>query len=136
MMSHSEKARLESISNVSHLGRHEAERLPGLVWTSLASQVFSGLVGSLVVVALTPLLVERARRNPGGLVVETKLAFLVLSASLPVVLATNALRGILGVAQRFDLVNHVKVPANISVFLLPAVALPFGLRFPGILLLL
>jgi len=118
------------------LGRHEAERLPGLVWTSLAFQVLSGLVGSLVVAALTPLLVERVLKIPGSLVAETKLAFLVLAASLPVVLATNALRGVLEAAQRFDLVNYVKVPANISVFLLPAVALAFGLRLPGIVLLL
>jgi hypothetical protein len=137
MMSHSEKARLEIISNLSHLGRHEAERLPRLVWTSLAFQVLSELMGSLVVAALTPLLVERVLKIPGGLVAETKLAFLVLAVSLPVLLATNALRGVLGAAQRFDLVNYLKVPANISVFLLPAVvALVFGLRHPAIVLLL
>jgi len=135
-MSHSEKVRLESISKVSHLGRHEAARLPRLVWTSLAFQVFSGLMGSLVVAALTPLLVERVLKIPGGLVAETKLAFLVLAVSLPVLLATNALRGVLGAAQRFDLVNYLKVPANISVFLLPAVALVFGVRHPAIVLLL
>jgi hypothetical protein len=63
MMSHSEKARLESISNVSYLGLHEAERL-------------SGLVGSLVVATLTRLLVERVLKISGGLVAEMKLAFL------------------------------------------------------------
>ena len=46
------------------LGPHQAERLPGLVWKSLAFQVLSGLVGSLVVAALTPLLVERVLKIP------------------------------------------------------------------------
>jgi hypothetical protein len=136
MMSHSEKARLETTSNVSHLGRHEAETLPGLVWATLAFQVLSGLVGSLVVAALTPLLVERVLKIPGGLVAETKLAFLVFAASLPVVLATNPLQEVLRAAQRFDLVNYLKAHANISVFLLPAVALAFGLCPRRIVLLL
>ena len=118
------------------LGRHEVGRLPGLVWTSLAFQVLSGLVGSLVVTALTPLLVERVLKIPVGLIAETKLAFFVLAASLPVVLATNALRGVLEAAQRFDLVNYIKLPASASVFLLPAIALPFGLGLPGIVVLL
>jgi O-antigen/teichoic acid export membrane protein len=34
------------------------------------------------------------------------------------------------------LVNYIKIPTSISVFLLPAIALPFGLRLPGIVLLL
>jgi hypothetical protein len=138
MMSHSEKARLEIISNLSHLGRHEAERLPRLVWTSVAFQALSGLMGSLVVAGLTPLLVERVLKILGGrLVAETKQAFWVLAVSLPVLLATNAMRGVPGTAQRFDLVNYLKVPANISAsFLLPAVALFFGLRHPAIVLLL
>lgn len=135
-MSHGEKARLEIISNLSHLGGHEAERLPRLVWTSVAFQALSGLMGSLVVAGLTPLLVERVLKIPGGLVAETKQAFWVLAVSLPVLLATNAMRGVPGAAQRFDLVNYLKVPANISVFLLPAVALFFGLRHPAIVLLL
>jgi O-antigen/teichoic acid export membrane protein len=118
------------------LGRHEAQKLPGLVWTSLAFQVLSGLVGSLVVAALTPLLVERVLKIPAGLVAETKLTFFVLAVSLPVVLATNALRGVLEAAQRFDLVNYIKLPASASVFLLPAIALPFGLGLPGIVVLL
>lgn len=118
------------------LGRREAERLPGLVWTSLAFQALSGLVGSVVVAALTPLLVESVLKIPAGMVAETKLAFFVIAASLPVVLATNALRGVLEAAQRFDLVNYIKLPASACVFLLPAVAVPFGLRLPGIVVLL
>lgn len=118
------------------LGRKELERIPQLVWTSLGSQVAFGLLGSLIVGALTPLLVTRILRIPPVLLGETQNTFFLLAAGLPLVLATNALRGVLEAVQRFDLVNYVKVPANILVFLLPAIAIPFGLRLPGIVLLL
>ena len=118
------------------LGRGELDRLPQLVWTSLGSQVAFGLLGGLIVSALTPLLVTRILRIPPALIVETRSTFFLLAAALPLVLAMNALRGVLEAVQRFDLVNYVKVPASISVFLLPAIALTFGLRLPGIVLLL
>ncbi|MFB3923200.1 MAG: flippase [Terriglobia bacterium] len=118
------------------LGRGELHRLPGLVWTSLASQLAFGLIGSLVVGVFVPVLVERILKTPPELIADTKFSFWLLAASLPIVLATTAFRSILESAQRFDLVNCVKVPANISVFLLPALALAIGWHLPGIVLLL
>lgn len=118
------------------LGRGQTDRLPGLVWTSLAYQLLFGVVGALVFGALTPVLVDKALKVPPSLIVETKLTLIILAASVPVVLATNALRGVLEAAQRFDLINYVKVPGNILVFLLPAVALLLHRGLPEIVILL
>ncbi|MBI4165293.1 MAG: flippase [Acidobacteria bacterium] len=118
------------------LGRGEMERLPRLVWTSLGSQLVFGLIGSLIFGIFVPVLVDRILKIPPALLRDAKLSFWLLAGSLPVVLATTALRSVLESAQRFDLVNYVKVPANISVFLLPAIAVAFGLHLPGIILLL
>lgn len=118
------------------LGRAEMDRLPGVVWTALGFQVLSGVAGGLLMGALTPLLVDRILKIPPSLVGETKTTFFILAASLPFVLASNSLRGVLEGGQRFDMVNFIKIPASISVFLLPAIALSFGLRLPGIVLLL
>lgn len=118
------------------LGGREPERLPSLVWTSVGLQLLFGMVGAVLVGAATPLLVDKLLKIPPVLVGETKRTFFILAASLPVVLATNGFRGVLEAGQRFDLVNYVKVPANVSVFILPAIALPFGLKLPGIVLLL
>src|SRR5579862_130590 len=117
------------------LGRGELERLPGLVWTSLGYRMIFAVLGSVVVAAFVPFLVSRLK-VPSALVAETRLCFYILAASLPIVLATTALRSVLESAQRFDLVNYVKVPANISVFLLPAIAIAAGLHLPGIIFLL
>ena len=118
------------------LGRGELHRLPSLVWTSLGYQLIFGAVGSVIIGAGVPLLVDHILKVPPQLVHETKVSFWLLAASLPVVLATTALRSVLESAQRFDWVNYVKVPASVSVFLLPAIALGLGFRLPGIILLL
>jgi len=118
------------------LGRGTEQELPELIWTSLGFQVLLGLAGGMCAGAITPLLVGRILKIPMTLVGETTTAFFLLAASLPFVLASNGLRGVLEAGQRFDMVNYVKIPASTSVFLLPALALPFGLRLPGIVLLL
>jgi len=118
------------------LGGQDQERLPSLVWTSVGLQLLFGMIGTVLVGAATPLLVDKLLKIPPALMGETKRTFFILAASLPIVLATNGFRGVLEAGQHFDLVNYVKLPANVSVFLLPAVALPFGLKLPGIVLLL
>ena len=118
------------------LGRGKQQELPELIWTSVGFQVLLGLAGGVCAGAITPLLVGRILKIPMTLVGETTTALLILAASLPVVLACNGLRGVLEAGQRFDMVNYIKIPASTSVFLLPALALPFGLRLPGIVLLL
>ncbi len=118
------------------LGKGSLDDLPVLVWTSLGAQILLGVVGMGLVMGATPLLVDKVLKIPPSLLGQTKITFLILAASLPVVLAGNSLRGVLEAAQRFDLVNYVRLPASSAVFLLPAIALPFGLRLRGIVLLL
>jgi len=117
------------------LGRGEDQKLPALVWTSLGSQVLCGIIGALLAALSIATLVDRYLKISPELHGEAKATLYILAASFPVVLATNALRGVLEAVQRFDLVNYVRVPASILVFVLPLIALPFGLRLPGIVLL-
>lgn len=119
-----------------YLGRNELDKIPGLIWTSLGLQFLLGVGGGAFIAAMSPTLVEKILKTPHHLIVETKWAFLVLALSLPVVLASGALRGVLEAAQRFDLVFYVRVPASTSVFLLPAISVRFGILLPGILGLL
>ncbi len=118
------------------LGRDETHELPRLVWTSVGSQVMFALVGAFLAAAATPVLVDRFLKISPALTGEAKASFIILAAALPIVIAGNGFRGTLEAAQRFDLVNYVKVPANVSILLLPALAIPLGLRLPGVVLLL
>ena len=118
------------------LGEGEMYRLAVLVWTSAGIQMLFGAAGAVIAAAATFFLVEKLLKIPVYLIHDAKLTFILLAGSLPVVLLTNCLRGVLEAAQRFDLVNYLKVPVSVSVFLLPAIAIPFGIGLPGIALLL
>ncbi len=118
------------------LGRDQVEQIPTIVWSALATQLLLGGVGSVAMIRATPLLVGQILRVPRDLIPEAEAAFFVLSVSIPIVLCTANLRGVLQAAQRFDLGNAVQVPASSLSFLLPAVGVALGLGLPAIVLLL
>jgi O-antigen/teichoic acid export membrane protein len=49
---------------------------------------------------------------------------------------TSSFRGVLEAAQRFDLVNAVKIPVNVLFYVLPLVGAALGAGLPGIVILL
>jgi O-antigen/teichoic acid export membrane protein len=118
------------------LGRGEKQKFPSLFWTSFYSQVMIGVVGALPMAAAVPHLVDRYLKLSPSNAAETKLSFLILSVSFPVVLGGNSIRGVLEAVQRFDVVNYVKIPTYMGMFLLPAVGVPFGMGLPAIVFLL
>jgi len=126
------KATTKAVAEV--LGRGELQRLPALAGTCLLSHAVVGLLGGLAMAGLTPLMVTRILKISPALVPEARTSLLILSAAVPVVVSSAALRGILEAGQRFALVNWVKAPANSLVFLIPAIAAQFGIGLPGIVL--
>jgi len=118
------------------LGRGELGEIPGFFWVSVSLQLLLGIGGGVVFAILTPALTGRLLKIPPDLQRGAEISFLILAGSLPMVLVTNTLRGMLEAAQRFDLVNYARVPANAAIFLLPIVGLLVGFHLPGIVLLL
>jgi O-antigen/teichoic acid export membrane protein len=118
------------------LGKGEEDQVPRLVWTAVTIQAFFGLLGAIVLASITPLLVERILNIPPELIKEAKDTFYLLSLSIPVVLVSSSFRGVLEAAQRFDLVNIVRVPSSTLTFLLPLVGLFLGFNLPGIVALI
>ena len=114
------------------LGRSEAALVPELLWSALAIQVGFGVIAGASAALAVPFLVARLLRVPPALSADTRLSFFLLAASLPLLLAASSLRGALEAAQRFDLVNAVKIPLSVSVFVLPALGMLLGLRLPGL----
>jgi O-antigen/teichoic acid export membrane protein len=120
----------------AHLSPDKIQEVPKLVWTSLSLLVALGCIGGVVMAAFVPLSVTRFFKMPPSLVGEARTSLFILCVSMPVMLSNDALRGVLEAAQRFDLVNYVKVPASILFYLAAAMAIPFGVRVSGIVLLL
>jgi len=108
------------------LGAGKADEIPPLVWTALALMGVLGVLGALVIGGLSPWLVGGVLKIPAELQPETSTAFQLLAASVPIVIGTTGLLGILEAYQRFGLVNAVRIPLGTFTFLGPVAVLPFS----------
>ncbi len=108
------------------LGTGEDHEVPTLVWTSLLLMLLLGLAGATVVIMLTPWLVNHALHVPGTLSQETLYSMYLLGLSIPIVISTAGLRGLLEAHQRFGLTNILRVPMGIFAYLGPLLVLPFS----------
>jgi len=118
------------------LGRGQRQTIPAILWTSLRVQCVLGVIATLSVCLATSLLVGRILHIPAALSRETRLAFYGIAVTIPFFLAAGILSASLAGAQRFDLVNMVKIPMNSLMFLLPALGIYLHYRLPGIVMLL
>ncbi|MBT8146889.1 MAG: flippase [Gammaproteobacteria bacterium] len=93
--------------------------IPFLVWAALGMMIALGILGTIIVALLSPWFVTSVLNIPSELTTETAAAFLFLSLSIPIVISSNALRGILEAYQEFGLVNIVRIPLGAITFLGP-----------------
>src|SRR6266478_9288160 len=98
------------------LGAGEDREVPALVWTSLLLMLLVGVLGAAVVGLLSPWLVHRALNVPTVLQGETLQSFYLLGLSIPVVISTAGLRGLLEAHQRFGLINALRIPMGVYSF--------------------
>jgi O-antigen/teichoic acid export membrane protein len=118
------------------LGRDQIERVPKIIWTSLTVQTIMGAVGGIALAVVTPVLADKILRIPPHLVNETKLIFYILSLSVPLVICSRNLIGVLEASQRFDLINAIQIPSSSLSLLIPAIGVSLGLTLPSIVVLL
>lgn len=119
-----------------YLARGDTVQLRRVATLSVASQTAMGAVGGIALALLTPFVVDHLLGVPAALRGEARGALLVLAVSVPFVVLSLSLRAILEAAQRFDLVNLIRTPTSVAVFLIPAVAAGFGAHLLEIVLLL
>lgn len=108
------------------LGGGQAEDIPAIAWTALSLMLLLGVVGAIVVASLSPWLVHSVLKIPVVLQQETLHTFYLLALSIPIVISTAGLRGILEAYQRFGLVNAIRVPMGLFMFIGPLMVLPFS----------
>jgi O-antigen/teichoic acid export membrane protein len=117
-------------------GRHETESIPGLFWTTVFVQGAFGVFGGLLLVVLSPLLVERVLHISASLQNEMRASFVILAVAVPFVMVSGAFRGALEAMHRFDLVNLVRVPSSAFLYLAPLIGWLAGFDMRGIVGLL
>jgi O-antigen/teichoic acid export membrane protein len=108
----------------------DPQGLRKLMRNSLLLHAVLGLSGGAVFAALTPWLAARAFAVPPELVGETTHALYWLAASVPAIVISAALRGMLEGLHRFDLANLIRIPAGIVNFAGPVIALQFSDGLP------
>src|SRR5260370_39194151 len=108
------------------LGAGEEREIRSLAWTSLLLMLLLGFVGAAAVFLISPWLAGRGLNVPAALQGETLQAFRLLGLSLPFVVTTAGLRGLLEAHQRFGLINALRIPMGVFTFAGPLLALPFS----------
>lgn len=118
------------------LGKGEPDQVSSLVWTAVVIQMILSSLGVLVLINITPFLVERILNIPPELTGEARNIFYLLAVAIPLILITSSFSGVLEAAQRFDLLNAVRVPSSISTYLLTLIGLALGFQLTGIVVLI
>ena len=94
-------------------------------WTVVALAAAVGLAGAAILLGIAAPLVEDLLRVPAGLVAESRSAFRVLAAAVPLAIMVPTLLGALEAQRRFDLVAAIQVPAAVLGLLAPLAVLPW-----------
>lgn len=118
-----------------NLARNDSE-IGALSWTGLVLMGLMGTVGTLVLLLMAPVLVERVLQVPPALRPETLTSFRLLALSLPIVITTSGLRGILEAAQRFGVLSLIRIGMGVFSFAGPLLVLPFSVRLVPIVVVL
>lgn len=108
------------------MGFDDSSSVPSLVWTGIALLAVLGVAGAAVSIALSPWIVDAGVTVPVELAVDAQSAFLLLACSIPLVIVSSGLRGVLEGYGRFDLVNLVRIPLGVASYLAPMMALQYS----------
>lgn len=108
------------------LGTGQEQDVPAVTWTALLLMLILGVAGMVVQGTLSSWLVHEALKIPPALQREALHAFYLLALSIPIVISSAGLRGVLEAYQRFGLVNAVRLSMGVFTFLGPLMVLPFS----------
>lgn len=113
-------------SMAARLGSATAREIARLAWTGLALMLIFSLLGAVIVASLSPWFVSSVLNMPQALREETIDAFTLLAWTIPAVVLSAGLAGILTALQRFDLINALRIPMGMTIFLVPLAILPYS----------
>ena len=103
-------------------------KLSALCSTGMALVGMLGLAGGLLVAAAIPFSDLWIKPLPQEMHDEARHALVLIALGVPLVVGTAALRGILEGFQRFRLLNAIRVPAGVALFLAPCASAWFSPR--------
>lgn len=120
----------------SRLSAGRAAQVPAVVRTSLVLLLGLGSAGGVALAALAPWLVQHAMQVPPELTAESRSAFFILALTVPLVVVSSGLRGVLEAERRFAAVAVLRAALGLVSFLGPLAVVPFSPTLPAVVLVL
>jgi O-antigen/teichoic acid export membrane protein len=118
------------------LGAGRQEEVPSLAWTSLVLMFLFGAAGGITLAALAPWLVGSAFKISPEYRLEALHTLYLLAFSLPWVISTTGLSGILEANQSFGVVSSLRTATGLFSYLSPLLVLPFSEQLVPVIALL
>lgn len=115
-----------------HLVRNELIKLPSTVWSALILLFIFGLIGSVVAYTVSPWIVFSVLKVPQDLAEQTLFSFKLIAFSIPIIVLSSGLRGLLEGLGRFALLNWIRIPIGLLTYLLPLFVAQFNKELPVI----
>lgn len=101
-----------------------------LIWSALGMLAAIGVLIAIGLAAATGWITASVLKMPRDLQQEAATTFYVLAATIPFVISTAALRGVLEAQRRFGAVNVIRIPLGMLNFLGPWVAVTYTHELP------
>jgi O-antigen/teichoic acid export membrane protein len=114
----------------------DAAREAAVVWTSLASLLALGVLAAAVAWSLDDVLAAGLSHGDGALRRDTAAVIRILAVSVPSVMLSSGLRGVLEAFGRFDLTNRISIPITVLNLVIPVAMLALGASLLGIVVAL
>lgn len=103
------------------IGTGRYHKLSSIVWTTARLQVMVGLMEGVLLVLVTPVMVNSILKIPPGLIDEARVCLFLSAACLPIVGLARSFRGLTEAAQRFDLSLIVHMPLTAATYIFAAI---------------
>jgi O-antigen/teichoic acid export membrane protein len=107
------------------LGLGRTDDIPVLAVTTITLMFGLGLLGTIVMIVISPVLVHTVLTIPAQLQMEALTSFYLLAIAIPIVVLTAGVRGILEAQQNFLALNWIRITMGIFTFVSPLAVLPF-----------
>lgn len=117
-------------------GVESHNQISNLVWSAITLLAGVGVVMALILGTLSEWLANVVLKIPLSLQIETEHAFYVLALTIPFVISTSALRGVLEAKQHFAVINAIRIPLGILTFVGPLIVALYTNELPAIVLML
>lgn len=108
------------------IAEHCTEAIPSLIWAGNLLILALGLIATVTLILLSHPIIYDWLNIPDSLRSEALISLIVLAPAIPLTIFATGARGVLEAYQEFKIINIVRIPLGILMFVAPLLVLPFS----------